>query len=72
MDAVDLHALLLAEIGEALEKAATGGVDRAPMVKSAVGLRPPVPPIETSEPRRSFSSGQAARASRTWAKNLSA
>jgi hypothetical protein len=31
-----------------------------------------VPPIVTTAPPVSLSSGQAARASRTWAKNLSA
>ncbi len=42
------------------------------MVKAASGLRPLVPPMVMSEPRRAFNSGQAARVSRTWAKNLSA
>ena len=31
-----------------------------------------MPPMAISEPRRSLSSGQAARVSRTWAKNFSA
>ena len=43
-----------------------------PMVKLAVGTRPLVPPIDTSEPCASLSNGQAPRASRTWAKSLSA
>jgi len=55
-----------------LVKAATAALTELPMVNSAVGLRPPVPPIEISAPRRSRNSGHAARASRTWAKNFSA
>ena len=43
-----------------------------PMVKPAVGTRPLVPPMATSEPPLAFNSGQAARESRTWAKNFSA
>src|SRR5262245_28018316 len=56
----------------AFEKAAQAALTELPMVKAASGLRPLVPPIVMSEPRRAFSSGQAARASRTWAKNFSA
>ena len=55
-----------------LVNAATAALTELPMVKRFSGLRPLVPPIATSAPLRSFSSGQAARASRTWAKNLSA
>src|SRR6516162_6594736 len=55
-----------------LVKAATAALTELPMVKRCSGLRPLVPPIATSEPRRSLSSGQAARASRTCAKNFSA
>src|SRR5712691_10790451 len=40
------------------------------MVNRFSGLRPLVPAIATSEPRRSFSNGQAARASRTCANNF--
>src|SRR6516164_3728343 len=55
-----------------LLKAATAALTELPMVNSAVGLRPPVPPIEMSAPPRSANNGQAARASRTWAKNFNA
>jgi hypothetical protein len=55
-----------------LVKAATAALTELPMVNCAVGLRAPVPPIEISEPCRSLSSGQAARASRIWPKNFSA
>ena len=72
MDAIDLHAVLLAEVGQALGEGGDGGIDRAADGEACSGLRPLVPPMATSEPRRSFSSGQAARASRTWAKNFSA
>ena len=53
-------------------EAATAALTELPMVNSASGLRPLVPPIETNEPRRSFRSGQAARTSRIWPKNFSA
>ena len=73
MDAVDLHAVGLAEIGEAFGEGGDRGIDRAADGEALRrGLRPLVPPIAINEPRRSLSSGQAARASRTWAKNFSA
>ena len=56
----------------ALVKAATAEFTEPPMVKPAAGTRPLEPPMATSEPPLSLSIGQAARASRTWAKNFSA
>jgi hypothetical protein len=56
----------------ALAKAAQAAFTELPMVKAAIGRRPLVPPIVTTAPPVSLSSGQAARASRTWAKNFSA
>ena len=53
-------------------KAAHAALTELPMVKPAVGTVPQMPPMVTSEPPLAFSSGQAARASRTWAKNFSA
>src|SRR4029453_4938434 len=46
-----------------LVKAATAALTELPMVKRFSGLRPLVPAIATSAPRRSFNSGQAARES---------
>ena len=40
-------------------KAATAALTELPMVNSASGFRPLVPPMLTSEPRRALSSGQA-------------
>ncbi len=64
VNAVDMHPIGLAAVGQAFGKRRHRRVHRAADVNCAVGLRPPVPPIETSAPWRSLSSGQAARASR--------
>ena len=51
MDGVDLDVVGLAAVGERLGEGRAGGIHRVePMVKAAIGMRPLVPPIVTTEP----------------------